>query len=273
MSLDELFLLSHEELFSQIKSLNQNNKIIKASPTFIDASCKANPPCNHCKWETFKATGKLSNGKNEIETALNNAKFLESKGINRTFLASGWMGYTLPRDYYEYIYRIKENTSLEVYGLFGALGNESLKELKSAGLDGYLCSLESPSEKVYRSFRPGGDSLKDRINALNYAKSIGLKLWSGFLFGLGEEESDIRYGLKVLKDLEVESLSILPFMPFPYTKMIDWDIPNPLKWAKTAAIGKLFMPNVKLFVDAEDGCYGEYAKLLSPDGVYTHPKR
>jgi biotin synthase len=200
-------------------------------------------------------------------------KALESDGIDRTFVASGWMGYDVPAEFLTHVSAIRENTALEIYGLFGALNKKSLKNLREAGLDGYLCSLESPNEAVYRSFRPGGDSLQDRLRALDWAESLGLKRWSGFLIGLGESEEDIEEGLRLLKSLMPESLSILPFTPFPYTPMQAAAPANPMLWARTAAAATLLIPEANVFTDQTADVYRPYSDLFKPNGIYELPGR
>ncbi|ODA42027.1 radical SAM protein [Desulfosporosinus sp. BG] len=196
---------------------------------------------------------------------------LVEAGIQRVFLASGWMGYEVPEFYYDCIHSIKEDSNLDVYGLFGALNRTSLLNLKRAGMDGYLCGLESPNEAIYKRFRPAGDTLTDRISALKTAKGLNLKIWSGFLVGLGETDEDVSVGLEILRGLEPESLSILPFTPFPNTEMWDENPANPLKWARAMAIARTYLRKPDLFSDQTEGFYQGYGILGGANGFYSFP--
>jgi biotin synthase len=261
------------ELFAQAVEINMKKKKRRASPSILEERCGTTPPCRHCKWEYFKKTGRQTGRPRSVEETVRWAKNLENSGIDRTFAASGWMGYETPPDFLAHVSAIRENTRLEVYGLFGALSKQSLRDLREAGLEGYLCSLESPSEEVYRSFRPGGDSLDDRLRALDWAETLGLKRWSGFLIGLGESEKDIETGLGILKDLAPESISILPFTPFPYTPMQAAAPANPMLWARAAAAATLLIPAADIFTDQTTGVYGPYSDLFKPNGVYDLPRQ
>ena len=230
------------------------------------------PPCRHCKWEYFKARGIQTGRRRDPAETAQWVKHLWNQGIRRTFVASGWMGYKIPSEFLRQVAVVRENSELEIYGLFGALDKQSLLDLKAAGMQGYLCSLESPSEAVYRSFRPGGDSLQDRLRAIDWAAEMGLAIWSGFLVGLGETESDIKNGVGMLKKMNPASLSVLPFTPFPNTRMIDSMPARPYDWARAAAISTLAMPKADIFGDQASGMYRPYADLFAPNGAYVVPK-
>ncbi len=269
--LKDWFALDDQTLFTKAKEISRGKKQILCSPNILTGECSTRPICRHCKWESFKVSREQFGTEVDVARAVERAKELQAAGIDRTFLASGWMGYRVPEWFYQAVTAIKEQVPIEVYGLFGALDQTCLKELKQAGMDGYLCSLESPNREVYRNFRPGGDSLDDRIEALHYAREIGLTLWSGFLCGLGETVEDMIYGLQILQELEVESLSILPFKPYPNTPMAGASPANPLSWARAMAVARLALPDADLFDDSDRGVYGEYSKLVEPNGRYTFP--
>ena len=268
----ELFWnMPDEELFSQARRRSVRKPLFQASPILWDTRCEADPPCRHCKWESFKNTGRIINTRLTNDQAVARARFLEEKGVDRAFLATGWLGCQTPPALAETVSAIKESTSLELYALLGAVDRASLKLLKNAGLDGFLCGLESPNEQAYRSFRPGGDSLTDRIRALDDAAELGLAIWSGFLLGLGETQEDCRHGIELLSRYPLESLSILPFMPFPDTPMYRAAPPAPYYMARIMAIAGLILAPKHVFVDQE-GSYGIYGRLADANGVYAHPE-
>jgi biotin synthase len=245
--------------------------LLKASPAVIEERCKTDPPCRHCKWEHFKATGRQTGKPKTVQQTIDWVKKLDANGVRRTFVASGWRGYRVPREFMGHIAAIRENSSLEIYALMGAIDKQSLAELAQAGLQGYLCGLESPNDAVYRSFRPGGDSRDDRIAALYAAKELGLKIWSGFLIGFGETDGDVLRGIDMLIRLEPSSVSILPFTPFPYTGMADRMPANPLKWAKAMAAATLALPQADIFTDQRESLYRPYGDLVKPNGLYRLP--
>ena len=270
--IDDYFDLPFDELCQRASVINKEKTQIQASPTIVDEACATVPPCRHCKWEYFKAKGIQTGRRRELCETAQWAKHLWAQGIRRTFLASGWMGYKIPAEFLRQAETVRENSDLEIYGLFGALDKQSLIDLRSAGMQGYLCSLESPSEAVYRSFRPGGDNLEDRLRAIDWAAGLGLSIWSGFLVGLGETEDDIKNGVKMLTKLNPVSLSVLPFTPFPNTRMVDSMPASPYTWARAAATATLAIPQADVFGDQAVGMYRPYADLFAPNGAYVVPK-
>lgn len=270
--LKELFELEPEVLFHKAQEIGKSKKRIYCSPNFINDFCTTKPTCRHCKWENLKVVNHDFYGRRTIEDMKSRTKLLVEAGVNRIFMPSGWMGYKVPEYYYNCIQVVKENSDMEVYGLFGAIDKESLLNLKKSGMDGYLCGLESPNEEVYKKFRPGGDTLSDRLETLKAVKELGLKIWSGFLVGFGESEEDVAKGLEILKEFEVDSLSILPFTPFPNTDMMANNPANPFKWAKVIAVARNFMEKPDLFSDNVDGFYHSYGLLGGANGFYIFPK-
>ncbi|WIV12639.1 radical SAM protein [Proteiniborus sp. MB09-C3] len=271
--LNDIMNMPDKELFLKAQEIGLGKTRINTGPVVITGECLTQPHCNHCKWDSFKMRNNQFSQKSSLETAIERGKLMESIGVNRVFTASGWMGYTVPDDYPYYIEALKNNTNMEVFGLFGAIDKESLKILKSAGMDGYQCGIESPNENIYKRFRPGGDTLEDRLKTLHYVKDLGLKVWSGFLVGLGEEKEDVIKGLQILKDLEPESLSILPFTPYPFTNMMAENPANPLHWARTVAQAHVYIPTANVFSDMKVGFYGEYSVLTGANGSYIFPKK
>lgn len=269
--LQELFHLDPGVLFKKAQEIAKTKRTIYCSPNVANGSCKTVPSCRHCKWENRKALDPRFYRKRTIEEIKARTKLLVDAGIHRVFLASGWMGYEVPNYYYDCISSIKDNSNLEVYALMGAVNRSSLVNLKHAGMDGYLCGLESPNEKIYKRFRPSGDTLADRITTLKNAKSINLKIWSGFLVGLGETDEDIALGLEILKEFDPKSLSILPFTPFPNTEMWEENPANPLHWARVMAIARNFIKEPDLFSDQTLGFYYGYGILGGANGFYVFP--
>lgn len=244
---------------------------IKASPLILTGDCRTRPVCRHCKWEHFKVESYdsfvLDRPLSEI---VDHAHYLADLGIDRAFTATGWMGYRLPREYLGAVATIHDaEPRLALYGLFGALDRRSHFDLAEAGLAGMLTSIESPSENVYRAFRPGGDSLEDRLRALEYAREAGLLVWTGFLVGLGETEDDVAWGIEALAQFEPDSISILPFVPFPDTPMEDHPSTDPRWLARANAVARIRLDRTPYFFSDHDHEFDRlYAQRIGINGSY-----
>ena len=270
--LEKLFESGSSELFSTAREMAKGKQKILCSPSIINAYCMTEPECRHCKWRSMKKERKNFTSKRSLEEVVRRAVELEKEGINRIFLPSGWMGYELPDYFYDYVQAVRNAVDTEIFGLFGAVDGLSLLRLKNAGMDGYLCGIESPNNKVYMNFRPGGDTLEKRIETLYHAKELGLKVWTGFLYGLGETKDDIKWALKMFRDVDADSVSILPFEPFPDTDMESCDPPNLYEWARVLAVTKIFLGNeVNMFVQFSNQNYHSFGLHAGANGFYFFP--
>jgi biotin synthase len=267
--LTELFETNTPALLERARAMAAGKKQILSAPCILDGSCQADPPCRHCKWQSLGEGRPESFAKKSIEAAVAHAVKIEGEGIGRLFLASGWKGYDLPADYYNFVRAIRAAVGMEIFGLFGAVNRSSLAQLKAAGMDGYLCGLESPDEDAYRTFRPAGDTLLSRIQTVRDCRDVGLKIWTGFLYGFGETEAGVKRALLFFKELDIDSLSILPFEPFPNTEMEAHDPPNLYRWSRIVAIAKIFLRDVNVFTSFGAHNMAAYGRSAGANGFYV----
>jgi biotin synthase len=272
--LDKLFSMDDDLLFLKAAELGSKRNKIYWSPVVINASCKTDPPCRHCKWESFKHDRPHFGNRPSMDDILYNAETSLKAGATNLLIASGWMGYNIPEYFCDYTRAIKERFNAQAYGLFGAISLSSLKMLKEAGMDGYQCGLESPDPQTYLKFRPGGDSLEDRKTTLLDAKTAGLKIWSGFLIGLGIENQAVKNGLHFLKYISADSIAIQPFVPFPNTHLQTEDPANPYRWARLMAISRLYAgEDTDIIATENSGAYENFMEMTGANGFFIFPQK
>ncbi len=267
-TLQQLFELEDEKLFGLAREKTNLLETRFWGRVIINSRCTTQPRCFHCKWECFKTQKQMLEHMVALDDVLRNAEGQVQKGACRLVMPSGWMGYNLPNIYFEYVRAVKSRFDIEVAGLFGAIDRESLISLKQAGMDGYQCGLESINEDVFRRFRPGGDSLTDRINTLKWAHEMGIKLWSGFIYGFGQQREDMLKGIEALKDLSVSRVSIQPFLPYAHTAFERMDPPNPFNWARVVAAAALYLENADMLCVENQGVYYSYSQMA---GIRWYP--
>lgn len=207
-------------------------------PIFFNTRCTMNPPCRHCLWYGSRYYDTDWRRQYSQDEVVKKANDLQKVGIKQTHLVSGWMGSEVPEYYYNYISAIKAKSHLKVYGYFGPVSKECLTRLKKAGMDGYWTGIEVMNEKTFSNLRPG-DSLEARLRTLWNTKDLGLGVWSSFLMGVGETQDDIARVIEFLKDLDIESLMVVPVKPIPFTELECADFPNPCQVAKTMAVARI----------------------------------
>jgi len=126
----------------------------------------------------------------------------------------------------------------------GQLDRESLQRLKQAGITRYHHNLET-SEAFYPAIC---DTQKwsDRLATIERAKSVGLEVCSGGLFGLGESWKD-RYDLAmVLREIEVDSIPINFLNPIPGTPLAGQPILSVEEALRIMAMFRILVPKATI---------------------------
>jgi biotin synthase len=155
----------------------------------------------------------------------------------------------------EHIYEIKK-IGLAPCATLGMLGPDQLKVLKNAGLNRYHHNLET-SEAFFSEICTT-HTYKDKIQTIEAAKSIGLSICSGGIFGLGESWEDRIEMAFALRDIGVDSVPINFLTPVDGTPMGNREMLDPLEALKIIAIYRLIMPDTEIRV-----CGGRPATLRS----------
>jgi biotin synthase len=233
------------DLFAHGRELARTMRNITASPIRISPECRSEPHCRHCEWWPRVKIDEQFGREIKFENIVKQAITVDQAGIDYVYLASGCYG-KIPKKFIRCVSAIKASTNLEVYGLFGAVDPNSLRMFKESGGDGYWCGIEIANEELFKYVRPG-DSLEKRYDTMGHVKNLGLKLWSGFIFGIGESMTDRQKAIAKLREYEPDAISILPFIPCMYTQMERSDPPNPFQWAVTLAICRIIMPSADIF--------------------------
>lgn len=128
----------------------------------------------------------------------------------------------------------------------GMLNYTELEQLKDAGLHRYHHNLET-SEAFFREICTT-HTYKEKLKAIEAAKSLGLSTCSGGIFGLGELWEDRIDMAVALKGLGVDSIPINFLTPIKGTPFGDRDLLSPLEALKIIAIYRLILPQCEIRV-------------------------
>jgi biotin synthase len=128
----------------------------------------------------------------------------------------------------------------------GILDKEQLSQLKDAGLDRYHHNLET-SETFFREICTT-HTYRDKIKTIEAAKSLGLSVCSGGIFGLGETWEDRIDMAFALKEIGVDSVPINFFTPIKGTPLGEKELLAPLEALKIIAIYRLILPESEIRV-------------------------
>ena len=141
---------------------------------------------------------------------------------------------------------IREQTSMMSCASLGLMGQEDLARLRDAGLQAFHHNLETA-----RSFHPEivkTHTYDEEVDAIKHAKSLGLHVCCGGIFGMGESKDQRIEFLKELRDLDVDSIPLNFLNPQAGTPLENtWDL-TPEDCLKIIAAARLMMPRQEIFV-------------------------
>jgi biotin synthase len=142
----------------------------------------------------------------------------------------------------------------------GILTEAELRMLKDAGLERYHHNLET-SEAFFREICTT-HTYREKLRTIEAAKSAGLSVCSGGIFGLGESWEDRIDMAFALRDIGVDSVPINFLTPIHGTPLGERPILNPLEALKIIAIYRLILPNCEIRV-----CGGRPCTLRELDSL------
>jgi len=136
----------------------------------------------------------------------------------------------------------------------GMLRAEQLKRLQDAGLNRYHHNLET-SEAFFSEICTT-HTYTEKIRTIEAAKSLGLSVCSGGIFGMGETWEDRIEMAFALRDIGVDSVPINFFTPVSGTSLGGRALLEPLDALKIIAIYRLILPQSEIRI-----CGGRPATL------------
>ena len=149
-----------------------------------------------------------------IQTIVNEAKQAKSHGALGYCLVTAGKG--LDDKKVDFVARTAKAIKAEVQGLNliacnGTASTEQLRYLKEHGVDSYNHNLET-SENYYKTICTT-HSWAERYETCQNAKSVGLQLCTGGIFGMGEEAEDRDSLLNSIASLQPESTPLNFYHP------------------------------------------------------------
>ncbi len=135
---------------------------------------------------------------------------------------------------------VSQKTRLEPCASLGKLPAEQFRALKQAGLKRFHHNLETSREFYPRICTT--QSWEERYQNIKVARSVGLEVCSGGLFGLGESWKDrIDLGMS-LRELEVQSVPVNFLNPVAGTPMQSMQPMNAEEALRIIALFRLILP-------------------------------
>ena len=204
-------------------------------------SCPEN--CSYCPQSAHYQTGVKKEPLMSLDDVLKAAQKAKESGASRFCMGAAWRG---PRD--EDLEQVCAMVSevkklgLETCVTLGLLTDGQALKLKEAGLDFYNHNIDT-SEGFYDKIITTR-TFQDRIDTLGYVRKAGLKVCSGGIIGMGEDNEDRIQMLVTLANLDKppESVPINKLIRIPGTPLEGEEEVDPFDFVKTIALARILMP-------------------------------
>ena len=180
------------------------------------------------------------------------AKAAKASGASRFCMGAAWRNLTQSNlSKVKDMVREVKSLGLETCVTLGMVSDAQAKELKDVGLDYYNHNLDT-SEEYYKKVVTTR-TYQDRLDTLKHVRDAGVKVCSGGILGLGEENIDRVKLIQVLANLEVhpESVPINRLVKVKGTPYFDNKEIDEFDFIRVIALARIAMP--KSFVRLSAG--------------------
>lgn len=232
-------LFQAQQVHRQYFSANQ----IQVSTLLSIKTGKCPEDCKYCSQSAHYDSKLEAEKRIAVEKVIAEAKQAKESGSSRFCMGAAWRNpHERDMPYVLEMVREVKALGLETCMTLGMLNQSQAERLKDAGLDYYNHNLDTSRE--YYSNIISTRTFDDRLNTLDYVRQAGLKVCSGGIVGLGEQQQD-RIGLLFeLATLPIhpESVPINMLVPIEGTPLADVEKLDIIEWIRTIAVARIIMP-------------------------------
>ncbi|MHA3117178.1 biotin synthase BioB [Acinetobacter sp. ANC 4635] len=200
--------------------------------------------CKYCSQSAHYDSQLEAEKRIAVEKVVQEAQIAKASGSSRFCMGAAWRN-PHERDMPYVLEMVKEVKALglETCMTLGMLNASQAERLKDAGLDYYNHNLDTSRE--YYSHIISTRSFDDRLNTLDHVRQAGLKVCSGGIVGLGENQQDRIGLLHELSTLPIhpESVPINMLVPIAGTPLAELERLDVTEWIRTIAVARILMPN------------------------------
>ena len=260
-TLDEvqaLFDLPLNDLLFKAHSIHRENfdpNAVQVS-TLLSIKTGACPEdCKYCPQSGHYNTGLEKEQLMEVRKVLEQAKAAKETGASRFCMGAAWKSpnkKTMPV-VLEMVKGVKA-MGLETCMTLGMLDEDQAKQLSDAGLDYYNHNLDTSPEFYDKIITTR--TYQDRLDTLSHVREAGMKICSGGILGMGEQESDRAKMMIQLSNLNPhpESVPINMLVKVEGTPLDQVEDLDPLDFVRSIAVARIMMPqsHVRLSAGREE---------------------
>ncbi len=211
--------------------------------------------CAYCPQSARYDTGLEREKLMKVESVLEEAKAAKASGATRFCMGAAWRS-PKKKDmpYVTAMVAGVKSLGLETCMTLGMLDQAQAQELSDAGLDYYNHNLDTSPE--YYGDIITTRTYQDRLDTLGNVRESGMKVCSGGIVGMGEDEGDRAGLLLQLANMpqHPESVPVNMLVKVEGTPLADQADLDPFDFIRTVAVARIMMPasHVRLSAGREE---------------------
>ena len=252
--IESLYHLPFNDLIYKAQTIHRENhdpNKIQVSTLMSIKTGGCPEDCKYCsqsiKYNTDVEIEKLLS----VDDVVAQARAAKNSGASRFCMGAAWRNLNDSN-----LSKIKDmvkavkSLNLETCLTLGMLKKEQAESLKECGLDYYNHNLDSSEE--YYSKVVSTRTYRDRLNTLSYVRDAGIKVCTGGILGLGEENIDRLKLIEVLCNMEEqpESVPMNKLVKIEGTPYSDNENVDNFDFIKVIAIARITMPKTYVRLSA-----------------------
>ena len=252
--IEKLYHMPFNDLIYQAQTVHRQNhdpNKIQVSTLMSIKTGGCPEDCKYCsqsiKYNTDVEIEKLLT----LDEVIAQAKEAKKSGASRFCMGAAWRNLNDSNisKIKDMVKAVKE-LELETCLTLGMLKKEQAESLKESGLDYYNHNLDSSEE--YYSKVVSTRTYKDRLNTLKYVRDAGIKVCTGGILGLGEENLDRLKLIEVLcnMDEQPESVPMNKLVRIEGTPYSNNDDVDNFDFIRIIAITRITMPKTYVRLSA-----------------------
>lgn len=247
-----LLMIPDEEVFSLIPGADRLRrarfgKQVHLCTIVNGKSGRCSEDCSFCAQSAFSKTDAPVYGIMPKTQIVEAGRRAERGPVNRFSVVTS--GKRLPRKEVELVAGALADLDLSRIGTCASLGcveRADLKILKEAGVTRYHHNLETAESFFQRICTT--HTYAERIRTIEEAKSVGLTICSGGIFGLGETDEQVLELAFTLRDLGVDAVPLNFLAPIPGTPMEHARSLTPVRCLRIIAIFRYVLPEKDILI-------------------------
>ncbi len=248
----KLVKLPEEEVFSLIPGAERLRRGRFGNEIHLCTICngksgRCSEDCSFCAQSAHVRTGAPVYGLLEKEKLMEPGRRAEAGPVNRYAIVTS--GKRLPPKEVKIVADALgglDLTRIRTCSSLGCIRKPDLEILKAAGVTRYHHNLET-AESFFLNICTS-HTYEERIRTIQDAKSVGLTVCSGGIFGLGETDEQVLELALTLRDLGVDAVPLNFLSPIPGTPMENARFLTPLRCAKIIAIFRHVLPDKDILI-------------------------